>query len=119
MIAVIRIRGTGRITTSVVDTMKILGLSKTHSCALLENNPVTLGMLRKVKDYVTWGEIKPDVLKLLKEKRGNKADKESKLFKLAPPRGGSTKRGIIGGFRQGGELGNRGEKINELIERMI
>ncbi len=114
MFAVIRIRGTGRIPKSVVDTLNILGLSKTHSCAMLEKNPVTLGMLRKVKDYVTWGEIKPELVKQLEEKRG-----KGKSFSLAPPKGGSSKRGIRAGFRQGGELGYRGEKINELLERMI
>jgi len=114
MFAVIRIRGTGKIERSVADTLTIMGLSKSHSCAILEKNPTTLGMLAKVKDYVTWGEVKPDVLKQLEEKKG-----KGKLFGLAPPKGGFSRRGIIGGFKQGGELGYRGEKINELLERMI
>lgn len=113
-LAVIRIRGTGRIEKSVVDTMKILGLSKTHACSILEKNAVTEGMLHKVKDFVTWGEVKPDVLKQLEAKKG-----KGKSFSLAPPKGGFSKKGIVAGFGQGGELGYRGEKINELIERMI
>lgn len=112
-IAVIRIRGTGRIEKSVVDTMKILGLARLHSCVIVAKNPVYEGMIRKVKDYVTWGEIKPEMLKQLKEKY-----KSESSFHLPPPKGGFSKRGIIGGFRQKGELGYRGEKINELLEKM-
>jgi large subunit ribosomal protein L30 len=39
------------------------------------------------------------------------------LFRLAPPRKGYEK--IVHDYKTGGSLGDRGEKINELIRRMI
>jgi large subunit ribosomal protein L30 len=39
------------------------------------------------------------------------------LFRLAPPRKGYEK--VTRDFRSGGTLGDRGEKINELIRRML
>jgi large subunit ribosomal protein L30 len=109
-------------------------------------------MLQAAKDYITWGEIKPETLEHLLRKRGRlqgdkrltdeivksqtefssitelaaavcggKAELEvipqlKKVFRLHPPRKGyrSTKR-PVGDF---GDLGYRGERINELILRM-
>jgi len=41
------------------------------------------------------------------------------VFRLRPPRKGFERKGIKKTFALGGALGNRGEKINELILRMI
>jgi large subunit ribosomal protein L30 len=40
------------------------------------------------------------------------------VFRLHPPSGG-FKKPVKRGFAEGGELGYRGEKINELLERMM
>jgi large subunit ribosomal protein L30 len=40
------------------------------------------------------------------------------VFKLHPPTKG-FKQGVKKGYHAGGELGHRGEKINELIKRML
>jgi len=82
-------------------------------------------MVKKAKDYITYGEIDDDVLKLLIEKRGQKSkDKDGKevmkkFFRLSPPRKGFERKGIKIGFNAGGALGYRGKKINDLIKRMI
>ncbi|MCD4740397.1 50S ribosomal protein L30 [archaeon] len=69
-IAVIRIRGDSRIDYKRKDTMKKLRLLKVNHCSVIKDTPQYKGMLQKVKDYITWGEIKePEMIKLL-EKRG-------------------------------------------------
>ena len=69
-IAVVQIRWTVRTGSKIKDTLKLLRLTKKNSCVLLENNPVYLGMLVKLKDFVTWGEVNNETLKSLIEKRG-------------------------------------------------
>ena len=140
-VAIIRVRGDVNLKKSVKDTLKMLRLYKKNYCVVYDATPPILGMIQKVKDYVTWGEISDEILKKLVSKRGrlvgNKRvssenvdtiiseikTKKSKewsikpVFRLSPPSGG-----FHGTIRLGfprGELGNRKEKINELLERMI
>ncbi|NPA77186.1 MAG: 50S ribosomal protein L30 [Candidatus Diapherotrites archaeon] len=47
------------------------------------------------------------------------ADLGIKPFRLHPPRKGYGRNGIKRHFNEGGALGYRGEKINELLRRMI
>ncbi|MCD6367916.1 MAG: 50S ribosomal protein L30 [Candidatus Aenigmarchaeota archaeon] len=151
MLAVIRIRGRVKVRKEIEDTLDILKLSRKHRCILVNEDPVTLGMIQKVKDYVTWGNISKDMIKELIQKRGRIAgdkkvsedflkekgidgfdDLVEKLtsgkiklkdvgikpyFRLTPP-----SKGFKGSIKQHypkGALGNRGEKINDLLKRMI
>lgn len=50
----------------------------------------------------------------LKEVKGMKS-----FFRLNPPRKGFEREGIKQPFNQGGALGNRKDKINQLVERML
>lgn len=120
-LAVIRIRGPVNVKSEVEDTLRMLHLHRKNYCSVFEDSPSVRGMLRKVKDYVTFGVITEETYSLLKEKRGEK-DKEGKLkpfFRLSPPRGGFERKGIKVPFKLGGALGDRGDKIKELIERML
>ena len=54
----------------VKDTLKHLRLNKINHCVLIPEGKVYDGMLFKVKDYVTWGEVKVDVLTNMIIKRG-------------------------------------------------
>ena len=75
-------------------------------------------MLRKAKDYITYGEISEEVLKKLLEKKKPQKQTEKKIiFRLPNPKKGF--KSIKKGFNQGGDLGYRGDKINELLERII
>ena len=94
----------------------MLRLFKKNFCVLLDDTPDMRGMLIKVKDYVTWGEIDDETLKSLKEKR---SDKDKKFFRLNPPKKGFGRKGIKVPFGIGGALGDRKEKINDLINRMV
>ncbi|MBI1969700.1 uL30 family ribosomal protein [Candidatus Woesearchaeota archaeon] len=100
-------------------TFKLLRMLKKHTCVLLQDTSPMRGMLRKVKDYITWGEIDAATAKLLLEKRNRKESPEACVFHLHPPRGGFERRGIKRSFTEGGALGYRGAKINELLQRMI
>jgi large subunit ribosomal protein L30 len=152
-LALIRLRSGIRARGEVRDTLAMLRLHRINHLVIVDDTPSYKGMIQKVKDYITWGEIDKETLAKLLRKRGRLignrpitdeyvqeklgmtidefAEKvvngEMKLrdlpnikpvFRLHPPRGGlkgSKKRS----FREGGALGYRGEKINELIERML
>ena len=68
--AVIRVRGTVNIKPDIKKTLQLLNLSKVNHCVLLEEKPSIKGMLRVVKDYVTWGEIEKDAISKLITSRG-------------------------------------------------
>jgi len=139
-IAAIRIRGEKRVSKKVNDTLSMLRLYNNNTCVILLSSPSILGMLKKVKDYITYGEVSEEVEKLLFEKRGEEykgrlKDRKGKIeykksvvfgnkrykafFRLSPPKKGFERKGIKVAFKAGGALSYRGDKINELIKRMV
>ncbi len=70
ILAVIRVRGPAKVSAKIDDTMKMMRLYKVNNCTVIPNTPVYLGMIKRVKDYITWGEIDADTFKLLLEKKG-------------------------------------------------
>lgn len=76
-IAVIRIRGSMGVKKNIKDTMNMLRLYNKNHCVVINNSPVNIGMLRKIKDYVTWGEINDSTFKELFIKRGRVAGNKS------------------------------------------
>ena len=117
LIAVVRVRGSIGVMKEIKDTLNILKLYNKNNCVVVPNTPAYLGMIKKVKDYVTWGEIDDETLNLLKNKR--KDDIKKGYFRLNPPRKGYGRKGIKYNFKVGGALGYRKEKINDLIKRML
>ena len=143
-IIVIRMRGRVNVAPDVKKTLYMLRLRKKFSCVIVNNKPETLGKLKKVKNHVSYGEVKEETIKQLLLKRarlpGNKPAKldektldsfiknfiEDKktlkdlgiklFFSLHPPRGGFKKptRKIF----PDGILG-KNEKINELTIKML
>ena len=55
-LAVVRIRGTVNVRKEVEDTLRMLNLQSNCHATLIDDRPSYLGMLRKVQNYVTWGE---------------------------------------------------------------
>jgi len=138
MIAIIRIRGLVNVKGDIEETMYRLRLRKKFSCVILNENKEIDGMIKKIRNHVALGNIDDETLRLLIEKRGKKSgDKAVKkdevekiieeikndniktikpFFRLHPP---------IKGFKDikshypKGDLGNRKEKINDLIKRML
>ncbi len=114
MIAVIRISGRVGIKEEIENTLKRLNLNRKLSCTLIdEKDNVKIGMVKKIKDYVSYGKIDSELIKKLKEKRGGKGDK---FFRLHPPIGGFRKSTKMGGKK--GVLGER-EDIDKLLVRML
>ena len=140
-IAIVRIRGDINIKTEVKDTLSMLRLYDKNYCVVIESTKQNLGMLNKVRNFVTYGEIEDELFKELVEKRGQEYDgrtkdskekidygrrfmtidgkKYKKFFRLSPPTKGYGRKGIKKPFSQSGALGNRKEKINDLLRRMI
>ncbi len=69
-IAVVRVRGECKLRQEIKDTFKMLRLYKKNNCVVIRSTPTYLGMLEKVKDFVTWGEIDEKTFKDLIKKRG-------------------------------------------------
>ena len=113
MIAVIRIHGRVKLKKDIVETLNRLRLKKKYSCIVIENPPKEqLGMIKKVRNFVAFGEIDSATYKKLIEKRGKKS---KVFFRLHPPRKGIKSKLHF----PKGVLGNNKEKINELIIRML
>ena len=143
MYAVVRVRGTVGVNEQVERTLKLLNLEKPNHCTIIPSTDSYAGMLQKVKDYVTWGEVDEETLRLLVERKGMKPGNKrlegkevekvleiikrdgiknsgiKPVFRLAPPRKGYERGGIKKPYKMGGALGYRGKDINTLIKRML
>ena len=139
-IAIVRVRGLTGIKHPIDDTLNRLRLYRRNYCVVVPKNIVYMGMVRKVKDYVTWGEVSEETYKtLLDERKEDYKERVSdskgkinygkfldingkrikKFFRLNSPRKGYGRKGIKTSFTNGGALDYRGDKINDLIMRMI
>ena len=141
LLVVIRISGMVKVKSDISETLNRLRLRRKYACVLIDSrNKNLIGMLKKVKYYISYGEIDKDVLeKLIKERSesGEGRKKEVKInvkevvsglikgkklmdfglkpfFRLHPPR-----KGIKSKLQYPkGVLGNN-KKINDLIGRML
>ncbi|MBL7054829.1 uL30 family ribosomal protein [Candidatus Woesearchaeota archaeon] len=139
-LAVIRVRGIIGVKKTINDTMNLLNLYKKNVCVVVPDNEIYRGMIQKADGYITWGEIDDEMFNLLVEKRGEEykgreKDKKGKVeyskfvkvgdkkikrfFRLNMPRKGFGRKGIKIAFSKRGALGYRGDKINDLIGRMV
>lgn len=139
MYAVIRIRGGAGTSRKILDTLDMLNLKRKFNCTLVPENESYKGMLRKVQNFVTWGEVDEDTMELLLDRRGSGAEGQDfdtekvvkglkggetlnelglkRRMRLTPPSGGFKK--SVKKIYPGGEAGYRGDKINELLKKMI
>jgi large subunit ribosomal protein L30 len=139
-LAAIRVRGVIGMNQRVESTLSMLRLFRKNYCVVIPKNAAYIGMLKKAKDYVTWGEIDDDTFKTLVDKRGEEfkgrekdtagkikyndfmvigGRKIKKYFRLNAPRKGFGRKGIKHAFKEGGALGYRGESINDMVKRMV
>ncbi|MBI4439095.1 uL30 family ribosomal protein [Candidatus Woesearchaeota archaeon] len=56
-LAVIRVKGQVGLESGIKDTLSMLGLYRKNYCIVRDDTPSLRGMVRKVKDYVAWGEL--------------------------------------------------------------
>lgn len=111
-LVVVQIRGTIGATQKAVDTLKMLNLTNANSVTIVEDAPHIQGMLRLVRHLVTWGPADENTVKAITKKKGKK-------ISLNPPKKGYGRKGIKTPFAKGGAFGSRGEKINDLVARMM
>lgn len=123
LIAIVLVRSLVNSRKDVKDTIKMLKLFRKNYCVVVKDTPSMMGMIAKAKDYLTWGEISEETLKMLLDKKAEKNPMDSKrtkgFFRLSPPRKGYGRKGIKTTFNMGGGLGYRGDKMNDLVIRMI
>ena len=112
--AIIQVRGTINTNPEIKDTLKMLNLKAQNNCVIVQLTPSYKGMMQKVKDFASFGPINKETKEMLIKKYG-----EQKTYRLSPPKKGYERKGIKKPFKIGGALGNRGEKINDLIKRML
>lgn len=116
-IAIIRISGMVKVNKNIEEALYRLKLRRKYACVVVKPTKEILGMIKKVRYHVSYGEITKDVYDKLVKERGKK-NKEGKLkpfFRLHPPR-----KGIKSKLQatEGGVLG-KNNNINKLIERML
>jgi len=70
-LALLRIRGNVGIRKEYEYVFRLLHLTRKNHVTLLAETKSNLGMLRKIKDYSTWGEVSLKTLFLLLDKRGS------------------------------------------------
>ncbi|MEA1905259.1 MAG: 50S ribosomal protein L30, partial [Candidatus Hadarchaeota archaeon] len=58
------------VSRDVEETLWMLGLARVNHCVVVHDSSSYKGMLQKVKDFVTWGEIQPEALVALLRRRG-------------------------------------------------
>jgi len=70
---VLRIKGQADVPHWATTTLKLLKLEKKFRATILPAKENTLGMLNKIKHYVSWQEIDISITKELLDKKGRKA----------------------------------------------
>lgn len=139
MIAVIRISGMVKVPKAVQETLHRIYLRRKYATTLLNPSQEISKLLKKIRNYVAYGDIDKKTLLELIKKRGQPVEKEKKVdaekiveqldkkslkslglkpfFRLHPPRKGIESKKHFGVGK--GVLGDNKEKINELIKRML
>ena len=141
LLAVIRISGILHVRNDMADTLDRLMLRRKYSCVLISSNNKNLcGMLKKIRNFISYGVIDENILEKLVKERGKSIEGNKKkikidtndvvkglvegkklnefglksFFRLHPPRGGIRSKLHY----PKGVLGENKE-INKLIERML
>jgi large subunit ribosomal protein L30 len=139
--AIVLVRGRFAMDGEIKHTLDMLKLHRKNYCVVFNDSPAIRGMAYKIKTFATYGNIDNDIYELMIEKRGeeyqgrlsdskgiikykqkyleHKGKKYKPFFRLSPPRKGFGRKGIKRSFVIGGALGDRKEKINDLIKRML
>ena len=141
MIAAIRIKGQVKINKDIKETLDRIRLRRKYACVVIVKlDKSKIGMIKKIKDFIAYGELNKEVFEKLIEARGQLIDKSKKIdskkiieglekgkrfeelglkpfFRLHPPRGGIESKNHFGVGK--GVLGDNKEKINEMILRML
>jgi len=138
MIIAIRISGLVEIPKGVNETLFRMRLRRKYSAVLLKESEENLKLLRRVRNFIAYGDIDDETLSLLITKRAKSLDnkkidsgailehlknkgmlnlKIKPFFRLHPPRGGIDSK--LHFPLKKGVLGDNKSKINDLVRRML
>jgi large subunit ribosomal protein L30 len=70
MYAVVQVRGVVKTRRDIRDTLEMLRLHHINHCVIVPDTPEYLGMIRKVKDFVAYGEVDTAALETILATRG-------------------------------------------------
>lgn len=115
MLAAVRVRGQVDINEDIEYTLDNLNLDKKNKISVFEDTPANEGMMNKVKDFITFGEISEETVEKLEEEKGEDLESGDSFSMHPPKKGFRDTRKQVG---QGGALGKR-DDIDELISRMV
>jgi large subunit ribosomal protein L30 len=123
---VIRITGQIDLPSNTKETLFRMRLRRKYAAVIMEDNEQNRKLINKIRNFVAFGIISPEMLKELTEKRGQKIDKSKPLskenmkpfFRLHPARGGMDAKKHFG-VTSKAVLGDHKDKIDELVRRML
>ena len=78
-LAVIRMRGRVNVRKTTEDTLQMLKLFRRFNCVIIDDRPSYQGMLQKIKDWATWGEIDSATVELLLTKRREMSETKNRI----------------------------------------
>jgi large subunit ribosomal protein L30 len=70
MYAIVQVRGIVKTRREIKDTLAMLRLHHINHCVVVPDTPEYLGMIRKVKDFVAYGEVDAESLATVLGTRG-------------------------------------------------
>ncbi|MDO5844418.1 MAG: 50S ribosomal protein L30 [Methanocorpusculum sp.] len=70
MYAVVQVRGVANTRREIKETLKMLRLHHINHCVIVPETPEYLGMIRKAKDFVAFGEVDAKTLEVILGTRG-------------------------------------------------
>ncbi|MDD1674232.1 MAG: 50S ribosomal protein L30 [Methanomicrobiales archaeon] len=70
MYAIVQVRGVVNTRREIKDTLHMLRLHHINHCVLVPDTPEYLGMIRKVKDFIAYGEVDEETLATILQTRG-------------------------------------------------
>lgn len=138
MILLIRISGMVEIPNDVQETLYRMRLRQKYATILLHDTPENRKLIDKVRNFVAFGVANDSLIEQLLTMRGERFDKKKidakkviaelpkkdlaelgvkPFFRLHPPRKGIDSKKHFGVGK--GVLGDHGDKINKLVERML
>jgi len=139
MILVIRISGQVGIPSKIREGLRRINLERKYAATLLHPKPENLKLLKRLRNYLAYGDVKKEVLIELIKKRAQPVEKNKKIdaekiagdlekkplsklglkpfFRLHPPRKGIDSKKHFGVNK--GVLGDNKDKINDLVRRML
>lgn len=136
MMLIIRISGLVEMPSDAQETLFRMHLRKKYSAMLIKEAEGGAHLLQLIRNFVAYGPVDKSTLELLLSKRAKSLDKKrvdykriaeiiekegieksgiKPFFRLHPPRGGIKSKLHY----PKGVLGDNGDKINELVRRML